>query len=137
MKRKMKYIAVVLVCLLLAALLTACQQPEPEHPIIAKWAQEYDGGDTKIMFSFEAIGDAEVCVWRRDEAGELKQSEYYRGTYALDEAAGTIALSLRDEDENVHSATVKYALGENEITLTTDEHELTLPFAAKNSGRTK
>lgn len=137
MKRKMKYIAVVLVCVLLAALLTACQQPEPEHPIIAKWAQEYDGGATKIMFSFEAIGDAEVCVWRRDEEGELKQSEYYRGTYALDETAGTIALSLRDEDENVHSATVKYALGENEITIITDERELTLPFAAKNSGKTK
>ena len=137
MRRKIKYIVVVLVIALMATLLTACQQPEPEHPIIAKWAQEYDGDATKIMFSFEAIGDAEVCVWRKDEAGELKQSEYYRGTYTLDETAGTIALSLRDEDENLYSTTVKYALGENEITITTDEHELTLPFAAKNSGRTK
>ena len=140
MKRKVKYAALILLAALLAVVLAACSETVAKHPLVAKWTQQFDEGKTQVTFSFEAIGDAEVYVWRYDEEeGKLVQTDYYWGEYTPDDEAGTVALSLENDDKVTAAACFDYAVAEDGQTLTlkNDEYDFELKRAAENSAKVR
>ena len=138
MKRTLKLAALALLAAALIVLLAACSETVEKHPIVAKWAQDYDDGQTRVMFSFEAIGDAEVAVWRYDaEVGGLALTEHYWGDYILDEDAGKVTLALQNKAKEKADVTFAYELTDEKLRLTNDEYSLELNRAAENSARVK
>ena len=138
MKRKAKYMALVLLIALVAAALTACTEKVEKHPLVAKWTEQFDEGRTQVTFSFEAIGDAEVYLWRYDdEAGKLVQTEYYWGDYTVDDEGGTVLLQLENDDKEHAEATFAYATDGETLTLKNDDYDLTLKRAAENSAKVR
>ena len=105
MKRRGKIAVLLLLLAALAVVLAACSETVAKHPLVAKWTEQFDEGRTQVTFSFEAIGDAEVYVWRYDEEiGKLAQTEYYWGEYTANDEAGTVSLSLRTEAKESYQA---------------------------------
>lgn len=138
MRRRGKWIALVLLAAALALLLAACAQEPAKHPLVAKWTQRYDDGRTQVTFSFEAIGDAEVYIWRYDdEEGRLVQTDYYWGDYTVDEADSAVALELENAAKERVSAAFVYATDGETLTLVNDEYDLLLERAAENSAKVR
>lgn len=126
----MKKILAILMLCVLGAVLTACSAPAPSNdPLVAKWVTTYNDNNSKILFSFEEIGDLDITIWHYDEVQEtLVQAEDYAGTYTADKENGVITLSLYDEKH-----TFGYSIVENtSITLTFEETELTLDYVESN-----
>ena len=131
----MKRALILLLALTLALALTACRQETPKHPIVAIWTQDYEDGNTRVMFSFEAVGDAEVVVWRYDaEEDALVESESYIGEYVIDESDSSVTLELK-RDKQLYEAKFTYAIDGDTLTLRNDEYDLTLDRAGENTVR--
>ena len=125
-----KILAIAILCALMLAL-TACSSGEPSaDPLIAKWVAVYNEGASKILFSFEDVGDLDITIWHYDEAQDkLVQAEDYAATYTRDPENSTVTATIGEE-----SHTFGYSIVEKEsITLTFDESELTLDYVESNT----
>ena len=138
MKRTLMLAALALLAAALIILLAACSEAPEKHPIVAKWAQDFDEGQTRVMYSFEAIGDIEVAVWRYDaEVGGLDLKEHYWGEYTLDEDAGTVSITMANKAKETKELDFAYALSEKTLKLTNEEISLELNRVAENSANVK
>ena len=140
MKRRGKTAVLLLMLAALAIALAACTETVPKHPLVAKWTEQFDEGKTQVTFSFEAIGDAEIYVWRYDEeVDKLVQTEYYWGEYTADDENGVVSLSLRTDAKESYEAAFSFVVAEDGqmLTLKNDEYDLELKRAAENSARVK
>ena len=123
-----KLLLVIAVCLM-ALVITACSSDSgPKDPIVAKWAMLFNDGQSKLLFSFEEIGDLDVVVWHTGASGDLEQAEDYAGSYTDDKENCVITYDL-----NGKSYELTYSLVENEsLTLTYGEKTITLDYAMSN-----
>lgn len=127
----MKRILAILMLGVLAIVLAACSSQAPSNdPLVAKWVTTYNDGNSKILFSFEEVGDLDVTIWNYSEAEEtLVQAEDYAGSYTADKENGTITYTVDGE-----KVTFGYSLVENtSITFTFEETELTLNYVESNN----
>lgn len=127
----MKKILAVLMLCVLAIVLAACSSEAPSNdPLVAKWVTTYNDGDSKILFSFEEVGDLDVTIWHYSETEEtLVQAEDYAGSYTADKENSTITYTLGED-----KFTFGYSLVENtSITFTFEETELTLNYVESNN----
>ncbi len=127
-----KIMAIILLCAL-AITLAACSAPAPStDPLIAKWVTTYNDGNSKVLFSFEDVGDVDVTIWHYDEAqATLVQAEDYSADYTRDSENSTITMTIDETDY-----TFGYAIEEKtSITLTFEEAELTLNYVESNISR--
>lgn len=125
-----KFLAVLMLCVL-AFTLAACSAKGPSSdPLVAKWVTTYNDGNSKILFSFEEVGDLDVTIWHYSEAeGTLVQAEDYAGTYTADKENSTITYTLGEEKH-----TFGYSVEEKtSITLTFEDTELTLNYVESNN----
>lgn len=125
-----KILAILMLCVLAIALAACAGETPSSDPLVAKWVTTYNDGNSKILFSFEEIGDLDVTIWHYSEAEDtLVQAEDYAGTYTADKENSTITYDLGDEKH-----TFGYSLTENtSITLTFEETELTLNYVESNN----
>jgi len=124
-----KILAVILLCVL-ALTLSACAGKEPsKDPLIAKWVAVYNDGNSKVLFSFEDVGDLDVTIWHYSEAeNALVQAEDYAATYTRDTENSTVTMKLDDGEY-----TFGYSIEEKtSITLTFEDTELTLNYVESN-----
>ena len=126
----MKKLLVVAAILVMALVLTACSSNKPSSdPLVAKWVTLYNDGNSKVLFSFESVGDLDIVTWHKDSAGEYTQGDIYVGAYSVDKDAGTITYTL-ESDEYVFNYTLEDGVA---LTIVYGDTQLKLDHAGANN----
>lgn len=125
-----KILAILMLCVLAVTLAACAGEKLSSDPLVAKWVTTYNDGNSKILFSFEEVGDLDVTIWNYSEAEDtLVQAEDYAGSYTADKENSTITYTLGNENY-----TFGYSLIEKtSITFTFEETELTLNYVESNN----
>lgn len=126
----MKKLLLVMLALVVAVCVCACSGAKPSaDPLVAKWVRVFNDGQSKVLFSFEAVGDLDVVVWHTGASGELEQAEDHAGSYAVDKEGSTITYELDGE-----SYVFGYSLEEKtSLTITYGDTVLELNYVESNS----